>query len=236
MSDGQVEQLPWDPAAPHPLGRNIRHDPRSRAFAAPRRAEPVKDKRHRTWGARLDQLNVGACTGFTGAALLNTEPARRLVAPAPTLKASHALDFYRYATANDPWEGTWEPDDTGSSGLAVAKAMTAAGHISRYEHAFGFAHGLDVISTRPLMQGTWWTEGMFTPDASGRVHPTGGDAGGHEYLWVGVELRSKLTRADNRSWFVNSWSADWGVNGLFWMLWSDHEELLARDGDLIAVA
>jgi len=235
MSDGQTVQIPWDRGAPHPLGRHIVHDVRSRAFAAPRRAEPTRDKRHRVYGKRLDQGRVGACTGYTAAAALNTEPARRLIAPAPTLVNAHGLDFYRGATARDPWPGTYEPDDTGSSGLAVCQELAARGLISRYEHAFGFQHGLEVITQRPLLQGTWWTEGMFTPDSSGRVRPTGEDVGGHEYLWVGVELRSTTTRADNRSWFVNSWGAGWGLNGLCWMTWDDHADLLARDGDLISI-
>jgi hypothetical protein len=118
----------------------------------------------------------------------------------------------------------------------VAQELKARGLISLYEHAFGFQHGLRVIQQRPLMQGTYWPEGMFYPDPTGRVRPTGRDAGGHEYLWVGTELRSKLTRADNRSWFVNSWGWEFGVNGYFYLTWDDHEALLARDGDLIAVS
>lgn len=236
MSDGQVELLPWYPQEGYTLGRNIQHDVRSRAFAAPRRAEPAADKRHRIYGSRLDQGQVGACTGFAGAAMCNASPLRQTIAPAKTKTSADGLDFYRGATRRDPFPGEWEPNDTGSSGLAVCQELQARGLITGYEWAFGFAHGLSVITAKPLMQGTWWTEAMFTPDADGRVRPTGQDAGGHEYLWIGVELRSKITRADNRSWFVNSWSSEWGVRGYFYMTWDDHEALLARDGDLVTFA
>lgn len=236
MADGQIEYLEWDrDDVPHQLGRHIRHDPMSRMFAAPRGAEPTRDKRHRTYGKKIDQGQLGCCVPSTGVHNLNTLPARLLIAPQPTLTISHVHDLYRAVTREDPFPGEWEPDDTGSSGLALAKVLKARGLISRYEWGFGFQHGLSVINERPWMQGTWWTNDMFFPDSDGRVHPTGGDAGGHEYLWVGVELRSKLTRADNRSWFLNSWP-NWGVNQFFYMTWDDHAALLARDGDIVSIA
>jgi hypothetical protein len=232
MADGQIEFLPWE--GPYPLGRHIRHDVRSRAFAAPRGAEPTRDKRHRTYGAKIDQGNLGCCVPTTGAHAMNSVPLRATVAPAPTYKIDTVHNWYRAVTAIDPFPGAWEPDDTGSSGLALGQVLKDKGLISRYEWAFGFQHGLSVIPQQPLLQGTYWTDGMFYPDADGRVRPTGGDAGGHEYLWVGVELRSKLTRADNRSWFLNSW-ANWGLGQFFYMTWDDHEALLARDGDLVVL-
>lgn len=237
MADGDLVQLPWPDDAPHPLGRSIRHDPASRNFPAPRRAVPTKDKRHRVYGAKLDQDGIGACTGFTAAHCLNAEPARAFVRPEPTLTNAHAFDFYRGGSRLDPWPGAWEPEDTGSSGLAVCQHLRNIGRIPRYEWAFGFQHGLEVISYATLMQGTWWPEGMFHPDADGRVRPTGPDAGGHEYLWVGIEIRSKLTPSQNRSWFLNSWGR-WGKygSGFFYLTWDDHEALLARQGDLIRPA
>ena len=231
MSDGQVEYIPFEDPR---LGRHIRHDPDNRRFAAPRGEAPTQDKRHRVYGKRLDQFNVGACTGFTGAHALNALPKRRDVAPKRTMTNADALAFYSGATGRDPWEGIYPPTDTGSSGLAVALELRDRGLITGFEWAFGFQHGLDVIDEKPLMQGTWWTDDMFHPDADGRVHPRGSDAGGHEYLWQGVEIRSKLNPSQNRSWFLNSWGV-WGENGYFYMTWSDHEALLARDGDLISL-
>lgn len=228
MSDGQVEFIPFEDKR---LGRHIRHDPRSRRFATPRRARPTTDVRHRNYGRKLHQ-RIGACTGYTGAHCLNCAPARQALRPRATFGDADALRFYSGATTRDPWEGVYPPTDTGSSGLAVCETMLAEGIITRYEWSFGFEHGLESIQDGALMQGTWWTTDMFDPDPTGRVRPTGGDAGGHEYLWVGVELRTRLAPSQNRSWFLNSWGP-WGKGGYFWMTWEDHMMLLERDGDLI---
>lgn len=233
MSDGDVERIPWDPEAPHPLGRHLRHDPRSRAFAVPRAAAPVVDVRHRRYGPKLNQGSVGACTCFAAAHTVNTNPVRRGLAGRSTARGVDAMRWYERATALDVFAGQFPPDDTGSSGLAACQALVEAGVISRYEWAFGFEHGLDSIAAGPFMQGTWWTEAMFRPDADGRVHPTGADAGGHEYEWVGVEVRSKLNPSKNRAWYMNSWGAGWGEAGYFYMTFDDAAALVGRDGDLI---
>jgi hypothetical protein len=146
------------------------------------------------------------------------------------MRDADGLRFYEEATVTDPYPGSYPPTDTGSDGLSVCKTMVTEGWISRYEWAFGFDHGLSVISQYALMQGTEWTNDMFHPDLDGRVHDGGGLAGGHEYLWVGVEIRS--TFAHCRSWFVNSWGTGWGKNGYFYLTFPDHEALLARNGDL----
>jgi hypothetical protein len=232
MADGQVEQIPDDTAGrgvnvPR-LGRHIRHDPLSRNFPLPRTGVDLTTSvSWRNWGGKLDQLDIGACTGFAGAHCLNHMPLRASLRPARTLKAADALDLYRWATRNDPWPGVWEPDDTGSSGLAVCQAMVASGKAREYRWAFGFDHGRAALREGPLMQGSYWTWDMFSPDADGRVHPVGVDAGGHEYLWVGDDVKRQ------RSWFLNNWGASWGIKGKFYMTWDDHRALLERDGDLV---
>lgn len=234
MSDGVVQQIPWvtpDPEAMN-LGRSIRHDPRNRAFPIPTAgAVPTSDVRHRNYGRKLYQDGIGACTCFAASHAVNFAPFRSARRPARTLNAADAFALYRIASARDPWPGSWEPDDTGSSGQAACQALIEKGYATGYEWAFGFDHGLSVIAEGPLMQGTWWTVDMFRPDASGLVHPTGSDAGGHEYLWVGVDVSAR------ESWFLNSWQESaakpWGRNGYFKMSWDDHRALLARGGDLV---
>jgi hypothetical protein len=234
MSDGQVEYLQFEDPR---LGRHIRHDPRSRAFAARGTGSaPVDDVRHRRFGPKLWQRNVGACTCFAGAHAVNTMPVRARRRPKRTLRDADAFRLYSAATRLDPFAGEYPPNDTGSSGLAACLAMRDEGIITGFEHAFGHAHGLEVISLFALMQGTWWTHDMFHPDADGRVHPTGGDAGGHEYLWTGVEIVSRTQPSKNRDWYFNSWNDpddEWGLRGYFYMTWGDAEPLLARAGDLI---
>lgn len=215
------------------LGRHIQHDERSRAYKVPIGEYPSRDVHHHRYGAKLDQGQLGACTGFAGAHCLNTAPNRAQVRPRHTLTDADAVKIYSAATKLDTIDGEYPPDDTGSTGLAVCKAMKEAGLINSYAWAFGFKEGLYGISAAPFMQGTYWTEDMFNPSPEGIVTPTGPDVGGHEYLWVGVELRSKKVPSQNLSWFFNSWGDSWSKRGYFAMTWENHDKLLARDGDLI---
>lgn len=230
-SVNRFNYVPLDPR----LGRHVVHDPRSREFSVPavRGVTPTSDVRHIRYGAKLDQGHVGMCTGTAGAHCLNTEPFRKVFSAKPAFQLADALRFYSTATKLDRVPGKYPPTDTGSSGLYVCKAMQSEGLISRYEWAFGFRHGLEAISFYPFMQGTEWTERMMTPNSSGEVFPVGQVYGGHEYLWIGVEIRSKTAHSQNRSWFLNSWGGNWGINGYFWMTWKNHEKLLERNGDLI---
>lgn len=230
MSDGDIIQIPQTRPG---LGRHIQHDPRNRRFPVLAILPPHKDIRWRRTGSKLNQNDLGACVGYAAAHTLNTYPLRKAISPHPTYHNQDAIEFYSGGTARDPWEGQYPPEDSGTTGLAVCEELLAREIINRYEWAFGFQQGLSAITLGALMQGTYWTDGMFSPDASGQVHPTGGDVGGHEYCWLGVEYRSKLSSDQNRSWFMNSWGATYAKAGYFWMSWKDHEELLARDGDLV---
>lgn len=228
MSDGDVVYI----LSPDPrLGRHIAHDPRSRQFPARKANIPQRDWRWRNYGRKLDQGGVGACTGVAAAHALNCKPLHR--SGGKTFIAEDGIRFYGRATQLDDWPGEYPPDDTGTSALAICQSLQSLNLITSYEWAFGFTHGLQSLAFGPLLQGTYWTEDMSLPDSEGRVWPTGPDMGGHEYVWVGVEYRAKRQSSQNRSWFLNSWSADWGVKGYFWMTWKDHEELLARAGDLV---
>lgn len=237
MSDGQVAYLPErDHGHPHRLGRNINHDPRNREFPArrvQRRAVPTTDVRHRVYGALLDQGNLGACTGFAGAEMLNAHPYRAHFNHAPTFGNSFAVELYAATTLIDPFPGEYPPNDTGSDGGSVCKELRNRGTIAGYEWAFGLDNGLNTIRAAPYMQGTYWFEDMFTPSSTGHVHPTGALAGGHEYLWQGVEITGRIL-GHNRSWFRNCWGP-WGYNarGYFWMTWDEHRELLDQSGDLV---
>lgn len=221
------------PFSQYPLGRHIRHDERNRNHPAPRRAVPVQDVRHRRRGSKLNQGSLGACTGFALAHCLNTEPLRSGLRRRKTMSEKDAIGFYSGGTKRDPWEGQYPPEDTGCSGQAVCEEAVALGYATGYVWAFGHEHGLESIQGGPLMQGTFWTHDMFEPEPGGRVRITGSDAGGHEYLWVGVEMRSRLSPSQNRDWFFNSWGAEWGEAGYFWMTWDDHAALLDRQGDLV---
>jgi hypothetical protein len=206
------------------LGRVREHDPRSLAFPATA-FEPVVDRTWRRYGAVLDQGRLGSCTGNAAAQALNHAPLHTV--GTACLPEDQAVALYSVATARDAFPGVYPPDDTGSSGLAVAKACQDAGYITAYDHAFGLDHVLSAAMTAPLIVGTDWWDSMFYPDPSGQVFPTGAIAGGHEYVLDGVSVTHRMVR------FLNSWSRDWGVAGRFYMTFDDFGWLLTTGGDAV---
>lgn len=221
---------------PYPdFGRNVNHDPRSRAYPV-RAAEPLRSVMHDRRVPIFDQGELGSCTGNAGIGCMGTEPFYATVkdkTPDPTarwteqltLTQEGAVALYAQATALDGFYGTYPPTDTGSDGLSIAKALHAVGWISGYEHAFNIEQFLSGLMTRPCIVGTEWTVGMGQPDARGVVRPTGGVQGGHEYQAIGYDHAAGLV------WFVNSWGAGWAKGGFFAMDVTDFAGLLSRQGD-----
>ena len=125
------------------LGRNLNHDDRSRAF--PMRAAEVvdrsqwRDKRVRLYSP-LPNPNqpVGCCTGVAKAMQFNAIGNRKM---GQVLDMDDALSIYSRASTLDPWSGSWPPTDTGSSGLASAKAAQQLGLGGEYRWIFGGADG-----------------------------------------------------------------------------------------------
>lgn len=138
------------------------------------------------------------------------------------------MKLYSTATVIDEYPGAYPPEDTGSSGLAVAKAGVQAGYFQTYDHAFGFDHFVASLQLRPVIVGTNWHEGMFYPTSDGFVRPTGSLAGGHEYLALGVDYETQTLT------FLNSWGAGWAQQGRFKMTFADFTTLLGSDGDVTA--
>lgn len=217
----RVERIPEAPDLPQRLGRHVHHDPQSRAFAfAPPAPRPIVDTSWKRLVGPYDQGNLGSCTANALCGALSTKPFRRHFT-----SQRNIVKVYSAATAIDPWPGTYPPDDSGSDGLSVAKVALSRGWVSRYEHAFNFDAVLQALMVGAGITGTRWDYDMFHPDADGRVHPTGGNVGGHEYEAFGVDV------ANRRIWFWNSWSSSWGLGGRFYMTWQDYEGLLADQGD-----
>lgn len=180
-NDLYVEHLPqYDQR----LGRQIVHDDRSRAYAFP---DVVDSSTWRTKSVRIydPRVNpnqpIGCCTGCAHAMMFNAVGNRL---PGKVLGLEWAIARYSRATALDVWPGSYPPDDTGSSGLAVCKASQEAGDGGVYRFLFG---GVDqVVQAIMLGQvvsvGTKWLWDMFHPDAGRFIQPTGGLAGGHQYV------------------------------------------------------
>lgn len=110
------------------------------------------------------------------------------------LNMNNAHEIYRFATILDPFEGEWPPDDTGSSGLAACKAAKQLGLGGDYRHVFGGADEVVqlIMQGRVVNVGTWWYEGLFSPNAKRIVEPTGSKVGGHQYIARGYNLSRDL--------------------------------------------
>lgn len=213
----------------HPLlGRQMVHDERSRAFALPAGVDRSRwhDKAIRVYDP-LPNPNqiVGCCTGVAKAVQFNAAGNRKR---GTVLDMEMAESIYSKATTLDPWDGAWPPTDTGSSGLASAKAAQQMGLGGEYRWVFNGADGVitQVMAGHVVSVGTWWYDGMMPTgldrfNALPIVKPTGARVGGHQYAIRGYD--ADRDRVLGRCW--------WGTFRDFWMARADLDTLLAEGGD-----
>lgn len=205
------------------LGRQVVHDPASRRFALP---VTVDREGWRTSSIRVfdptpnpDQCH-GECT-FVSKANQGNAVGNRKRGRVFGMEIVHK--GYGLATTLDPWQGSFPPDDTGSSGLAAAKAAQILGIGGEYRWLFG---GVDEVvqaqqDGEAVSVGAWWTEGMFRRDARGVVEPTGRRVGGHQWTVIRYDKRRDLV--GGLCW--------WGGFRHFWIKREHLGDLLADDGD-----
>jgi C1A family cysteine protease len=212
------------------LGRCLTpdHDQRSRhpQYAA-RRASRLSSVLHEHRGPVLDQGDLGACVGFAVAQVLNT--VQYLRGGRALLGEREAYALYSHATTNDHVPGAWPGTDTGSSGLAGAKAARKLGMIARYQHAFGGGQVRQTLGHNPVIIGIPWTEGMFEPTSEGYLEATGDVEGGHEIAVIGLDIDRKNVT------ILNSWGPGWGNGGRALMTWDTLDGLLDQGGDAIVL-
>jgi hypothetical protein len=188
----------------------------------------------------LDQGHLGSCTGNAGTGALGTQPfydaVGSAVLPKPDDAAGaeeFAVQLYADATVADGYPGTYPPDDTGSSGLAICKVLKSRGTINGYlwaRTAYGF---LRLLQKGPVLQGMPWYNAFFSPDAQGFIDsdpnwPSSGVAGGHEIEAVAVELDTTDAFSSVIT-YVNSWGDNWGDAGRFRMRLRTYEQLNGVD-------
>ena len=218
------------PARSYGLGRLIEHDPRSLAYEVPMllpRPEPVLWPRY---GPVLDQGNLGACTGFAMAAWLQCAPGCSAPLQASAFGPDLARSLYSRATELDRFPGQWPPDDTGSSGLAVAKAAKRLGLIAAYRWAFSWSGLLHALQVGPVIVGVPWFEGMFDPDPDGVVVASGPVVGGHEFLVRGTTTHFGALHLV----CDNSWGPGWADHGTFYLSQTTWQYLAANKADVTA--
>lgn len=220
MTDLDVEIIPqrWTR-----LGRQKVHDPRSRGFAHSVAVEKGKwhDKSIRIYDPKVNPNQChGECTGCANAMMLNAKGNRKT---GVVLTMDDAHRIYSLATKLDPFKGEWPPTDTGSSGLAAAKAAQQLGLGGEYRHIFGGADEIvqTIMDDRVVSIGTWWYNGMFKPNADGVIEPTGSRAGGHQYAAHRYDYDRDLVGL--RCW--------WGTYKDVWIKRSHLNDLVMAGGD-----
>lgn len=214
------------------LGRQVVHDDASRSFARTASTielSPVDPSTWYTTSIRIyDPLPnpnqpVGCCTACAKASMFNSVGNRRM---GVVLGMDWALDQYRLYTRIDPFEGTWEPVDTGSSSLASCKGAQQTGEGGEYRYDFRGADGVvqGICGDRRVQDvGTWWRWGMFEPNSKGIIEPTGGYAGGHQYVARGYD-------ADRDLILIRCW---WGLSYRdVWIKREHLNDLIMDDGDV----
>lgn len=174
------------------LGRNIVHDRRSRSFAfgATIDQSTWNTKRIRIYDPIPNPNQChGECTTCAQCMMFNSVGNRKT---GQVLKIPMAHKLYSLATTIDPFPGSWtDPtwEDTGSSGLAACKASQSYKLGGEYNFLFGGADETvqAIMSGRVVAIGSYWYYDMFDPDDRNFIEPTGGIAGGHEYIARGYD-------------------------------------------------
>jgi hypothetical protein len=208
------------------LGRHIEHDERSKAYAIRRLAKPPASVTYLRHCAPFDQGELGSCTGNAITGVLMTDPFWKT---GREMTEADAIRLYSEATNLDQINGNYPPEDTGSSGLAVAKAAQQEGWINGYEHAFGFDDLLHGLSQRPGILGINWYTSFDAPLPTGEcpLAATAKIRGGHEIQMFRLDMENQ------QIWCYQSWGPVWGAlkNGTFWFSFDTLQRLLEEQGD-----
>ncbi|RRQ81574.1 hypothetical protein CQW44_30710 [Streptomyces griseofuscus] len=182
---------------------------------------------------------MGSCTGNAAAGLVGTDCAARSGLTSVTISGNMlpvdenlAVQVYSLATQLDSVQGTYPPDDTGSSGIGAAKALVKLGLATKYSHAFSLAALQSALQNGPVMVGTVWLQSMFDVDPDGFVivDRKSQVAGGHEYVISAYDAARAAYRLDN------SWGETWGLRGSAWYSETNLTWLLSQDGDVTVPA
>lgn len=171
------------------------------------------------WG---NQGNTSMCTCFSWSHWLEDGPLIQDGLGDREKPLFNITNLYHKAQANDGLPGV---NYNGSTVRAVAKILKSMGVLKEYR----WANSIDEVVTclltlGPMVVGTRWYTGMFSPDSNGLVKPNGGMAGGHAYVLNGVDTESKIIR------IKNSWGKEWGRNGHAFISFEDFASLLANGG------
>jgi hypothetical protein len=210
------------------LGRHVEHDHRSRGYEVTTHRLALANKVWNRDVPAFDQGDLGSCTGNAMAGVLVSEP---FFEKERTVDEHLAVLIYSAATRLDYISGHYPPEDTGSSGLAVAKVSHKLGYISGYRHAFSLRGCLSALSyTGPVIIGLNWYDSFDSPVGMGAelsISPNASVRGGHEVELLGIDIDTSMIFG------INSWGSAWGNGGRFSMSFDTLERLLEERGDVV---
>lgn len=181
----------------------------------------------RTWYTRgvLDQDGTSQCVAYSGWKYLQAAPVMNKPRETPE-------EIYRRCLEVDEWPG--EDWDGGTSVAALFKVLSEKGYVGEYRWAYDLDTVIDhVLARGPVVMGTNWYRGMFTPHVeTGYMELSGPNEGGHAWVLIGANRRRKnpdgTTGAARK---LGSWGSGWGQRGRAWITFRDLERLIREQGE-----
>lgn len=177
------------------LGRIYQPDARDKDFPMLALVPKASQRTSRLWKVswRGNQGNTPRCVGFAAAHYLAAAPIENLP----------PMDPGKIYTEAQKIDGIPGPHD-GTTVRAAMKVLQKAGYITSYH----WGRSADevarvVLDVGPVDLGTRWYSGMTRP-VRGRMKVSGNLEGGHSYLCIGVNTKTKLAKV------LNSWRPTWG--------------------------
>lgn len=196
------------------MGRVVVPDPRDRAFGMAAVTPKSATVSSRLWqaGPVLDQGSTPHCVAFAWGQFLQTEP----IATSLKRLGGGAFLTRLYKSAR-------EAVAVAGAGASVRGGAQAVQHDGRLA-SYVWGYDVDtirrfVLSVGPVVMGTDWYSGMFSPE-SNVLRPTGAIVGGHAWTIVGYDANRDAFR------MVNSWGEQWGDNGFAWITSGDLRTLM----------
>lgn len=117
--------------------------------------------------------------------------------------------------------------ESGATVRAGAKAMQNRKRLGTYFFAASIDEAAEyVLKAGPIVLGIEWYYGMYRPDSTGLIKPTGDTVGGHCILWNGVDK--------TYAYLVNSWGINWGIKGTCKMTLTDLADVFSNYGEAVA--
>jgi hypothetical protein len=205
------------------LGRLFAFDEKDFGYSALEQAPSRPNRRYKYHNASAlwsYQNGYPHCVAHSWLHMIESGP---ITHPSPLGTAAFdTVEFYRKCQLIDEWPGE---NYDGTSVRAGAKIAQEMGLIESYWWGHDLESLINAVFLQPVVAGTDWFDGMSYPKGNGLIEVSGDLAGGHAYLYDGVNLDEEVFR------IKNSWSRVWGVNGFAYIKFKDVEKLIETYGE-----